>query len=167
MAGAAVLATLTMAGTAQAAQADVDLLYSYVGEWRGRGTATYRGSGDSESVLCRMSIERSAASKVSFVGRCSLAGGGVTISGAVGYSDANRRYEAIATTASYQGQAVGRRTSSGIHFTMTQSNSDDGSTYEIDMALALRDTEISVDFGVLNPEDGWGLDAVLPFERQD
>jgi hypothetical protein len=167
LAGAIALVAQPIVGTVQAAQADIDLLYTYIGEWRGRGMATYRDTGESESILCRMTIQRSASTKVSFVGRCSMAGGGVTITGSVGFSDANNRYEAIATTASYQGQAIGRRRGDGIQFTMTQTNPDDGSTLEIDMALALNDAEIAVDFGVLNPEDGWGLDADVPFEKQD
>lgn len=166
LAGALALMVLPAIDTAEAAQTDIDLLYSYVGEWRGRGTATYRDTGESESVLCRMSIQPSAASKVAFTGRCSLAGGGLTIAGTVGFSDTNNRYEAVATTASYQGQAIGRRRGNGIHFTMVQTNSDDGNTYEIDMGMALNDAEIAVDFGVLNPEDGWGMDADVPFERQ-
>lgn len=166
LSGALLLASLPVAGSALAAQADVDLLYSYVGDWRGRGLAVYRDNGNEESMLCRMSITEAANSKVRFNGSCSLAGGGVRISGTVGYSDANSRYEARATAASYEGIAIGRRQGGGIAFTMTQSNPDDGSILEIELGLALNDSEISVDFGVMNPEDGWGLDADVPMERQ-
>lgn len=166
LAGAVVLGTAGLSGSAIAAQEDLDLLYSYIGDWRGRGTATYRDSGDRESVFCHMTLERAAAGKVSFVGNCTMAGGGVQISGTVGYSDQNRRYEARATSASYTGQAIGRRTSSGIQFTMVQFSGDEGPSYEIDLGLALNDEAISVDFGVLNPEDGWGMDADVPFSRR-
>jgi hypothetical protein len=70
----ALLAAMPFGTPVYAAQADIDLLKNYVGEWRGRGIAQFSDTGKDETIVCRMTITDSEPTKVTFNGRCTIAG---------------------------------------------------------------------------------------------
>ena len=84
MIAAAALLSVTGAAVvpAFAGPAEVALLKSYEGNWRGRGTVV--GS-DTENVTCRMSLTNGNQDKVNYAGRCSLAGTDLAINGTLAY----------------------------------------------------------------------------------
>jgi hypothetical protein len=109
---AAALAGLLLSATAgsmptMAAPADVALLKSYIGEWRGRGVVI---GASEESVVCRLSLTEGNQDKVNYNGRCALAGTNLSVAGTIAYIDASRRYEAAMTSnATFTGIAVGQK----------------------------------------------------------
>ncbi len=56
-----------VASPAVAGPADVELLKSYIGEWRGRGTLVGAAT---ETVVCRLSLSQGNQDKVNYNGRC-------------------------------------------------------------------------------------------------
>ena len=107
-AGAPVLSGLS-ATPAFAAKADLDLIQSYVGNWRGRGPMT-NGDQKKETVVCRLEITRSTQEKIGFSGRCALAGGNLSMNGTMAYIVAANRYEAIITSnTEFTGTAIGMK----------------------------------------------------------
>jgi hypothetical protein len=89
---AALAGLLAAAGAAPAlaAPADVALLQSYIGDWRGRGVLI---GANTETVVCRMSLTQGNQDKVNYSGRCSLAGTQLSVAGTMAYVEANRRFE--------------------------------------------------------------------------
>lgn len=162
----AVLAALPFGAPAYAGQEDVDLLKSYVGEWRGRGTAQFSDTQQDETVVCRMSVNDSEPTKVTFDGRCTIAGRTLAIAGTVAYVEAAGRYEAImSSVASFQGVAIGQRRGSSIDFNLIDRNATSGE-HRIDAALSLEGSEIHMDFKVANVNTGWFTVAQIPFAIQ-
>ena len=92
--GAALTGLLVMGGAAPAfaGPAEVALLQTYIGEWRGRGTLT---GANVETVVCRLSLKQGNQDKVNYSGRCSLAGTQLTVAGTMAYIAASKRYEAV------------------------------------------------------------------------
>lgn len=162
----AVLAASSMGSPAFAAPADIELLKSYVGEWRGRGTAVLASTGQDETVVCRMSVTDSDPTKVAISGRCTLAGRTLAVSGTVAFVEAANRYEAImSSVASFQGVAIGQRQGSDIAFNLVDRNHERGE-HRIDAALALRGTEIHLDFRITHVASGASTTAQIPFAAQ-
>lgn len=151
---------------AYSAQADIDLLKSYVGDWRGRGTANFAATGQDETVVCRMSVVDSASTRVTFDGRCTLAGRTIAVAGTVAWVENANRYEAImSSVASFQGVAIGQRRGSDIAFNLVDRNAESGE-HRIDAALALNDEEIHMDFKITNVSTGQVTTAKVPFALQ-
>lgn len=162
----AALATLPFGAPAHAAQEDVDLLKSYVGEWRGRGTAQFSDTRQDETVVCRMTIKDSEPTKVTFDGRCTIAGRTLAIAGTVAYVEAAGRYEAImSSVASFQGVAIGQRRGSDIAFDLIDRNPERGE-HRIDADLSLQGDVIHMDFKIANVNTGWSTVAQIPFAVQ-
>ena len=141
------------AAPAFAGPAEVALLKSYIGEWRGRGTLV---GASTESVVCRLSLSQGNSDKVNYSGRCTLAGTNLSVAGTIAYVDASRRYEA----------AVGQKRGSGLVFNLRDRTPDEaGKEMNISAQIALNGDAISVAFEVVYVESGDSLRADVPFAR--
>jgi hypothetical protein len=162
--------TVAVAGapsqTAFAAQADVDLLQSYVGDWRGRGNAKLASTGENETVLCKMNFKKSSAAKIALDGRCSLAGTTLSMRGTVAYAEKANRYEAVmSSNTSFQGVAIGKRRGKNLTFQLNNVKSDSNDAFDIGVALELKGGGINVRFDILHKESGGKSVAIIPFSK--
>jgi hypothetical protein len=165
MSCAIVLASLPLSGPAFAAQEDVDLLKSYVGEWRGRGSAVLASTGKEETVVCRMAVEDTGAARITFDGRCTLAGRTIAVAGTMIWNEQVGQYEAaMSSVASFQGVAIGRRSGGGIDFELINRNAE-GKEYRIEAAMALQDAQIGMDFQITDLSTGGVTTAQVPFTQ--
>lgn len=161
-----VLGTIGMASPALAAAADLEILQSYVGKWTGRGSASFSESGNEETVVCKLGVERSSDTKINFNGRCALAGGTLSIAGTMAYIVDKRRFEAVlSSNTSYSGVAVGRRSGKSLRFNMRERDPDTGASLEINAGLALKNDVITVTFSVTDKSSGARTSAVVPMKR--
>ncbi|KKB79762.1 hypothetical protein VW35_04440 [Devosia soli] len=147
-----------------AGPAEVALLKSYIGEWRGRGTLV---GASTESVVCRLSLTPGNQDKVNYNGRCTLAGTNLSVKGTLAYVDASRRYEAAMTSnATFSGIAVGQKRGGGLIFNLRERTPDEeGKDMNISASIGLTDEAISVSFEVVYVESGDSLSAQVPFAR--
>jgi hypothetical protein len=166
---AAALAGLLLsaaAGTAPAlaAPADVALLKSYIGEWRGRGILI---GASEESVVCRLTLSEGNQDKVNYNGRCALAGTNLSVAGTLAYVEANRRFEAAMTSnATFTGIAVGQKRGSGLIFNLRERDQDEeGKDLNISAQISLNGDAIQVAFEIVYVESGDSLRAQVPFSR--
>lgn len=146
------------------AAADVALLHSYIGDWRGRGTLI---GADKESVVCRLSLTKGNQDKVNYSGRCSMAGTNLSVNGTLAYNDAARRFEAaMSSNATFSGLAVGKRQGGAVVFNLRERNKDEaGNDLTITAAITLREEKIEVDFKVVFNATGDSLTASVPFSK--
>lgn len=158
------IATPMVAAPAFAAKADVDLLKSYIGEWKGRGTLV---GAESESVVCRLSLSEGNSDKVNYSGRCSLAGTSLSVNGTLAYNDAKKQYEAAMTSnVTFSGLAIGKKQGDGIVFNLKERDTDEqGNDMTITAAITLKTQKIDVDFSVLFNASGDMLKASVPFNK--
>ncbi len=164
LAGVLVLAGLSVAPPAFAAKADLDLIQSYVGNWRGRGTMTNAGN-ENETIVCRLEITRSSSEKIGFSGRCALAGGNLSMAGTMAYIVAANRYEAIITSnTEFTGTAIGKRRGSNVTFNL-QGRDKDGNISKVRAGFGLNGGKIVVEFEVTNA-NGSKILANVPFDRR-
>jgi hypothetical protein len=149
---------------AAAAPADVALLKSYIGEWRGRGVLI---GASEESVVCRLSLTQGNQDKVNYSGRCALAGTNLSVAGTLAYVDANRRFEAAMTSnATFTGIAVGQKRGSGLIFNLRERDQDEeGKDLSISAQIELSGEAIQVNFEIVYIESGDSLRAEVPFSR--
>lgn len=166
---AAALAGVVLGGLAAivpatAAPADVALLKSYIGEWRGRGVLI---GANRETVVCRLTFSEGNQDKVNYNGRCSLAGTSLSVAGTVAYIDASRRFEAAMTSnATFTGLAVGQKRGSGLVFNLREREQDEeGKDLNITAQIHLDDDAIQVVFEVVYVESGDSLRAEVPLTR--
>jgi len=163
---AALAGLLAAAGAAPAfaAPADVALLQSYIGDWRGRGVLI---GANTETVVCRMSLTQGNQDKVNYSGRCTLAGTQLSVAGTMAYIEASKRYEAAMTSnATFTGVAVGQKRGGGLVFNLRERDQDeDGKELSISAQITLRDEAISVVFEVVYVQSGDSLRAEVPFSR--
>ncbi|MGV3490372.1 MAG: hypothetical protein ACO1OG_03535 [Devosia sp.] len=149
-----------------AAAADVALLKSYVGDWRGRGELI---GAEKESVVCRLSLTPGNQDKVNYSGRCSLAGSSLSVSGTLAYNEAARRYEAAMTSnVTFTGLAVGKKQGNNIVFNLKEKNKDEeGRDLTVSAAIVLSGNgeKIAVDFNVVFNATGETLKASVPFSK--
>ena len=159
-----VLSTGLAAAPAIAAPADVALLKSYIGDWRGRGTLT---GANSETVVCRLSLTEGNQEKINYNGRCTLAGTNLAVSGTMAYVDANRRFEAAMTSnANFAGIAVGQKRGGGLVFNLRERDTDEeGKDMNISAQISLNNEAISVSFDIVYVESGDSLRAEVPFTK--
>lgn len=158
------VATSMAAAPAFAAKADVELLQSYIGEWRGRGTLV---GAESESVVCRLALTNGNADKVNYSGRCALAGTTLSVNGTLAYNDAGKQYEAAMTSnVTFSGVAIGKKQGDGIVFNLKERETDEeGNDMTITAAITLKSDKINVDFSVLFNASGDMLKASVPFTK--
>lgn len=149
-----------LAEPAMAAQADVDLLKSYVGEYRGRGVFEAE---QPETVVCRLTLSEGNQDKVNFRGRCAVAGTNLSINGTLAYI--NNRYEAaITSNADFSGTAVGRRSGDGVVFQFQDSGEDEeGREMQLSADFTLQGGSISVRFNVTTADGTYR--ATVPFSE--
>jgi opacity protein-like surface antigen len=153
-----------MAVPVQAAQADVDLLQSYAGNWTGRGVLT---GAQSDTVNCRLSVSKGNQGKINYSGRCAISGSNLTVAGTIAYIDAAGRYEAAMTSnASFSGLAIGRQQGDGLVFDLRERNADEtGNNMTITAQIVLQNDRINVDFNVVSNDSGETIRAAVPFSR--
>jgi len=164
---AATLAGLFVAATAApalSAPADVAMLKSYIGEWRGRGVLI---GANTETVVCRMSVTQGNQDKVNYNGRCSLAGTQLSVAGTMAYVEANKRFEAAMTSnATFTGIAVGQKRGKNLIFNLHERDKDEaGKDLNISARITLEGEAINVSFEIVYVENGDSLRAEVPFSR--
>jgi hypothetical protein len=147
-----------------AAPADVALLKSYIGDWRGQGTLT---GADTQPVVCRLSLMEGNNDQVNYSGRCTLAGNILSIAGTLAYIASSRRFEAaMSTNATFTGYAVGQRRGNGLVFNLRESDQDDeGKEMNISADITLSSDAIKVAFEVVDIATGESLQAQVPFSK--
>lgn len=160
-----VLALAQMAAPVAAAEAELALLSSYVGNWQGQGALV--GGDKPEPFRCRLNISRGNQQKVNYTGRCTLVNATLSISGTIAYNDAARQYEAVmSSNAGYTGLAIGRRGNDRISFDLRERQKDrGGSDVRIGSRILLIGDSITVDFEVEFNNSGEVLTASVPFQR--
>ncbi|ODT78501.1 MAG: hypothetical protein ABS76_23400 [Pelagibacterium sp. SCN 64-44] len=151
-------------GPAMAAPADIALLKSYIGEWRGRGVLI---GATQESVVCRLSLTQGNQDKVNYSGRCTLAGTNLSVAGTMAYVDASKRFEAVmSSNATFNGVAVGQKRGQNLIFNLREREKDeDGKDLNISAQIQLSNDAIQVVFEVVYVESGDSLRAEVPFSR--
>ena len=164
---AALAGLLVSAGAASpvvAAPADVALIKSYIGEWRGRGTLT---GANTESVVCRLSLTPGNQDKVNYNGRCTLAGTNLSVAGTMAYIEQSKRFEAAMTSnATFSGIAVGQKRGNNLVFNLRERTPDeDGKDMNISAQITLSPDTLKVVFEVVYVESGDSLRAEVPFSR--
>lgn len=163
---AALAGLLATAGVAPAvaAPADVALLKSYIGDWRGRGVLV---GANTETVLCRMSLTQGNQDKVNYNGRCTLAGTQLSVAGTMAYVEASRRFEAaMSSNATFTGVAVGQKRGNSLVFNLREREKDEkGKDLNISAQITLNGDAIKVIFEVVYVESGDSLRAEVPFSR--
>ncbi len=147
-----------------AATADVELLQSYIGDWRGKGEMV---GAETETVVCRLSLSKGNQDKVNYSGRCSLAGTVLSVNGTLAYNDAANRFEAaMSSNATFSGLAVGKRQGSALVFNLKERNKDEaGNDLTVSAAITLRKEKINVDFKVVFNATGESMTASVPFSK--
>ena len=165
LAGLIALFMFSGAMQAQAAQTEMDLLSSYVGDWRGSGELV--GGDEPERFTCRMTINQGNAAKINFAGRCAVAGLNLSVRGTIAYNDEARRYEGIMTSnTAYSGLAIGRRSGDSIRFDFQRREVDDkGQDMTVDSHIVLNSAGITVEFEVTFNDSGDKMHTSVPFER--
>lgn len=149
----------------QAAQAEMDLLASYIGSWQGAGTLV--GGEEPESFRCRLTVAKGTAAKINYAGRCTLVNMNLSVAGTIAYNDAARRYEAaMSSNAGFTGLAVGRKSGERISFDLSERQVDrGGNDIRIGSRITLVGDNITVDFEVEFNNSGQVLTAKVPFAR--
>ena len=158
-------ASALVAAPLQAAEADIDLLHSYLGTWKGTGVLT---GAQSETVRCNLSLTPGNENKVNYSGRCSIAGGPINITGTMAFIESKRRYEAVMTSvSSFRGTAVGQKRGNGVIFNLRDGRSTDdaGNEVTISASIALQGNRIKVDMSVVFNATGDSLKASVPFTK--
>jgi hypothetical protein len=147
-----------------AGPAELALLESYIGAWKGRGQLI---GAETETVVCRLSITSGNGDKVNYSGKCALAGNNVAVNGTLAYIDAKRRFEAAMTTnATFSGVAVGEKRGDGVIFNLRERETDEsGNDMTITAAIVLDGGKIIVDFNVLFNASGDTIKASVPFTK--
>ncbi|WP_027835385.1 hypothetical protein [Maritalea myrionectae] len=149
-----------------AGKADIELLKSYVGNWRGRGEAKLASTGADETVLCKMDFTDTGPDRIGLTGRCSLAGSTFSMRGTVAYVEKNRRYEAVmSSNTSFSGVAVGRRSGKNLNFSLLNVKSESDDAFDIGVGLQLRNGQIYVKFDIVHKESGGKSTANIPFSK--
>ncbi|HTJ58759.1 MAG TPA: hypothetical protein VL418_14495 [Devosiaceae bacterium] len=153
----------TFAAPAFAGPAEIALLKSYEGNWRGRGQVV---GTDSESVTCRMSLTEGNDDKVNYAGRCALAGSNLSINGTLAYIEASSRYEgAMTSNADFSGVAVGQKVGNGIVFNLKSRGLSDSANVEIATSITLSPGVITVNFRATDVKTGRMVNASVPFQK--
>lgn len=150
---------------AMAGPNELNVLTSYIGNWRGAGALV--GDGKSEPFTCRLSIAKGNAEKVNYTGRCSLVSANLSISGTIAFNDERQQYEAaMSSNAGFTGLAVGRLEGQKISFDLREREKDrSGSDVRIGSKIILVDGGITVNFEVEFNDSGEVLRASVPFSH--
>lgn len=162
---AAVAMMALLPSVAQAQSREIELLSSYIGDWRGESALV--GGGKSEPFRCRLNVAQGNLGKINYTGRCTLVNATLSISGTIAYVAASSRYEAaMSSNAGYTGLAIGRVQGDRISFDLREQAKDKaGSDVRIGARIELINNTIRVDFEVEFNNSGEVLKASVPFSR--
>ena len=149
---------------AHAGKAEVALLESYIGAWKGRGVLV---GAETETVICRLTISPGNDDKVNYSGRCALAGQNLSVKGTLAYVDTRRRFEAAMTSnATFTGTAIGQKRGDGVVFNLREKEKDEeGNDLTITADITLNPSRILVEFNVVFNETGDYIRAQVPFTK--
>jgi len=162
---AAIMLSSSVAMPTQSGEAELNLLTSYIGNWRGEGQLV--GGTDPKPFRCRLTIAKGNQAKINYAGRCSLVDMNLSVNGTIAYDDASRRYQAaMSSNAGFTGIAVGRQQGDRISFDLTERETDrGGNDVRIGSRIMLVGDSITVDFEVEFNNSGDVLTASVPFAR--
>jgi hypothetical protein len=165
MVALALVAPMLLPVPAQAGEKELELLSSYIGNWRGEGALV--GGDRNEPFRCRLTVAKGNALKINYNGRCTLVNATLSISGTIAYNDAGQRYEAaMSSNAGYTGLAVGRQGGGRIAFDLREQQKDRaGKDVRIGAKIILVGNSITVDFEVEFNDSGEVLTASVPFRQ--
>jgi len=154
-----------MALTGPALAGPVELLESYVGDWKGTGALV--GGQNPEPFKCRLGISKGNLNKINYAGRCSLVDMTLSVSGTIAYDDKAQRYQAaMSSNAGFTGVAVGRIAGDTVSFDLREKQKDrGGNDVRIGSRILLNGGSITVDFEVEFNDSGQVLTASVPFAR--
>ncbi|RUT34753.1 DUF1794 domain-containing protein [Arsenicitalea aurantiaca] len=163
--GALAIAGMMTAPATQAGEAEIALLTSYIGDWRGEGRLS--GGNRGEPFRCRLNINKGNQARINYAGRCSLVDMNLSVSGTIAYNDQTRRYEAaMSSNAGFTGMAMGRQQGDRISFDLREQQRDRaGSDVRIGSRILLDGEAITVDFEVEFNNSGEVLTASVPFRK--
>ena len=161
----AAVAVAAMAMSGPAFAGPVELLESYVGDWKGPGALV--GGQNPEPFRCRLGISRGNQNKINYAGRCTLVDMTLSVSGTIAYDDKAQRYQAaMSSNAGFKGAAVGRISGDSISFDLREKQVDrGGNDIRIGSRILLDGGAITVDFEVEFNNSGQVLTASVPFSR--
>lgn len=161
----AAVAVAAMALTGPALAGPVELLESYVGDWKGTGALV--GGQNPEPFKCRLGISKGNLNKINYAGRCSLVDMTLSVSGTIAYDDKAQRYQAaMSSNAGFTGVAVGRIAGDTVSFDLREKQKDrGGNDVRIGSRILLNGGSITVDFEVEFNDSGQVLTASVPFAR--
>ena len=159
------VAVAAMALTGPAFAGPVELLESYIGNWKGAGALV--GGQNPEPFRCRLGISKGNLNKINYAGRCSLVDMTLSVSGTIAYDDKARRYQAaMSSNAGFTGVAVGRINGDTVSFDLREKQKDrGGNDVRIGSRILLNGASITVDFEVEFNNSGQILTASVPFSR--
>lgn len=162
---AAGIVALGLATPSSAGPAEMSLLESYIGSWRGQGEMV--GGEFPETFSCRLTVAKGNQAKINYAGRCALVNMNISVSGTIAYNDSARRYEAaMSSNAGFTGMAVGRKQGNRITFNLSEQQVDrGGNVVRIGSTIILVSDTIQVDFEVEFNQSGQILTAEVPFSR--
>lgn len=154
-----------LATPAVSGPAELDLLTSYIGDWRGTGALV--GGQKPEPFRCRLGIAKGTQAKINYAGRCSLIDMTLSVSGTIAFDDQSQRYQAVmSSNAGFTGVAVGRIQGKTISFDLREKQTDrGGNDVRIGSRILLQNNAITVDFEVEFNNSGQVLTAAVPFSR--
>ena len=161
----AAVAVAAMALSGPAFAGPVELLESYVGDWKGTGALV--GGQNPEPFRCRLGISKGNLNKINYAGRCSLVDMTLSVSGTIAYDDKAQRYQAaMSSNAGFTGVAVGRITGDTVSFDLREKQVDrGGNDIRIGSRILLNGGSITVDFEVEFNNSGQVLTASVPFAK--
>lgn len=150
---------------AQSGEAELELLTSYVGNWRGESVLV--GSDNSDPFRCRLTVTKGNQEKINYAGRCTLITTTLSVSGTIAYFDEKNRYEGVmSSNAGFTGLAIGLQQGDTISFDLREQQKDrGGSEVRIGARLLLVGDSITVNFEVEFNNSGKVLTADVPFTR--
>lgn len=153
-------------GPALAGPAELALLSSYIGEWKGASALV--GGKEPEPFSCRLTVNKGNQTKINYAGRCTLTSMNLSVTGTIAFDDTTRTYQAImGSNAGYKGTAVGRIAGDTIVFDLSEQQSDRaGNAVRLGARITLiGSNSIAVDYEVEFNESGQILNASVPFKR--
>jgi hypothetical protein len=161
----AAVAVAAMALTGSAFAGPVELLESYIGDWKGAGALV--GGQNPEPFRCRLGISKGNLNKINYAGRCSLVDMTLSVSGTIAYDDKAQRYQAaMSSNAGFTGVAVGRISGDTVSFDLREKQKDrGGNDVRIGSRILLNGASITVDFEVEFNNSGQVLTASVPFSK--
>ncbi len=152
-------------GSAKSGEAELDLLKSYIGSWRGEGALV--GGEAPEPFRCRLTVAKGNQAKINYAGRCTLINMNLSVSGTIAFDEASNRYQAaMSSNAGFTGLAIGVMDHNSISFDLREKQTDrGGNDVRIGSRILLIEDSITVDFEVEFNNSGEILTASVPFSR--